>query len=180
MSQVQQLLGAWSAALDLESNDWHVLIAPKLWQLLAIQWKDNVCQFMVLPYGLSITPRVFTITNMKKLVAQALSRQGFEALMYLNNWLVQASSCHEGGAHLNLLLSLTGDRGLLVSFVKSHLVPTQTIDWLCMKWDSHLVTLQLSPDNQRQVLTKVRCTLVAQKILQRVWESLLGSLNHTT
>lgn len=48
-----------------------------------------------------------------------------------------------------------------------------------MEWDSWSVTFWLSPDSQREVLLKVRCTVIAWNISQWVWESLLGSLNYT-
>lgn len=47
----------------------------------------------------------------------------------LDDWLVHASSHQECEAHLDFLLSLARDRGLLVNFAKFHLVPTQNIVW---------------------------------------------------
>lgn len=56
-------------------------------------------------------------------------------------------------------------------------MPSQTIVWLSMAWDSRKVTLLLSPNTCHHVLSKVRCTLYAQRFLPRQWKNLLAFLH---
>lgn len=99
-SRVRLILqaGACFATLTPQSAYWHVPTVLRIQQFLAIQYEDHVRQFMVLPFGLNITRRVFT--KMMRPVAQALSHQGVEVLMHLDDWLIHASSHQECKAHL--------------------------------------------------------------------------------
>lgn len=64
----------------LKSAYWHIPIALRFRQFLAIQMEAQVFQVTVLPFGLNIVLTVFT--KMMKPVARALSHQGVEGLTY--------------------------------------------------------------------------------------------------
>lgn len=52
--------GVWFTPVDLESAYWYVLIHPCFHKFLMVQVGRDVFQFTVLPFGLKITPWVFT------------------------------------------------------------------------------------------------------------------------
>lgn len=55
-------------------------------------------------------------------------------------------------------------------------MPTQTIMWLGLTWDSHTVTLCLSLDSRRLIRFKMYRTLFVQHLSRHKWVNLLGSL----
>lgn len=61
---------SWLAALNLENFCWHVPVDSR-YCFLVLQVNQQILQFMLLPFELSITPQVFT--KLTKPVAQKLS-----------------------------------------------------------------------------------------------------------
>ncbi len=84
---------AWMVSLDLESVYWHMPIHPWFHKFLAVQVDSHVLQFKVIPFDLSIVPRIFT--KLTKIVPASLTSQGMggvSTLMYLDDWLIHAPS----------------------------------------------------------------------------------------
>ncbi len=80
-------------SLDLESVYWHMPIHPWFHKFLAVQVDSHVLQFKVIPFDLSIVPRIFT--KLTKIVPASLTSQGLggvSTLMYLDDWLIHAPS----------------------------------------------------------------------------------------
>lgn len=53
-------LGAWFVTFDHKEAYWHIPIMPRYRCFLAIQVRETVLQFTVLPFGLNLAPWVFT------------------------------------------------------------------------------------------------------------------------
>lgn len=113
-----------------------------------------------------------------KSVPQALSHRGFKALLYLNDWLIQASDYQQCKAHKDLILHISCKSGFLFNLAKSHLTPTQMIVLLGVIWDSKPAPFRLSRDNQCRMLSKVHHTFVTRNISHHQHNYLSGSLNH--
>ena len=82
--------GEWFTSIDLNDTYFHVPIAPHHTQFLRFAFQGRHFQFRVLPFGLSLSPRVFT-----RCVAAALSplqSRGMKILPYLDDWLICAPS----------------------------------------------------------------------------------------
>ena len=99
-------------------------------------------------------------------------------MMYLDDWLVYAPTQHLCDTMVQRTLQVGTDMGLAFNRTKSQLVPTQTIQWLGMSWDSLTSTVALSEDNRLRCLKRVFRALHSITITRREWESLMGSLNH--
>ncbi len=76
-------------------------------------------QYKVLPFGLSLLPRVFTKVAEAALVP--LREQGMRILNYLDDWLIQAQSPDQLCEHRDLVLSHLSQLGLRVNWEKSEL-----------------------------------------------------------
>ena len=168
--------GCYMASLDLKDAYWHVPIARSFRPFLAFSAGGRNFQFRVMPFGLNIAPRVFS--RMLHPVQQALVRAGVQVLMYLDDWMVYASSPEDCVRMVDKTLEIGRSMGLLFNLEKSHLCPTQTLQWLGMEWNSVLGVLSLSVENRSRCVRKLFRTVHASSISLRQWESLLGSLNY--
>ena len=168
--------GCFMASLDLKDAYWHVPIHRDFRPFLAFSAGKRIFQFRVLPFGLNIAPRVFSL--MMHPVHQALVREGVQVLMYLDDWLIYASSPEECSRMVDRTLEVGRGMGLLFNIEKSHLQPTQRLQWLGMCWDSVSSDLSLSLENRTRCRKKLFRAVHATSFTLRQWESLLGSLNY--
>ncbi len=92
----------WFAAIDLKDAYFHVSILPRHRPFLRFAFEGQAWQYRVLPFGLSLSPRVFT-----KVVEGALTplrEVGVRILNYLDDWLILAQSGEQLGDHRDLVL----------------------------------------------------------------------------
>ena len=152
--------GAWMVSLDLESAYWHVPVHPRFRRYLAVRVDDLVLQSTVMPFGLNIAPRVFT--KLTKVVASLLARHGVSSLMYLDDWLLQASSRERVLRDLEVTLRVCRAMGFRFNLPKSCLVPSQVITWLGLSWDARSASVRLSDRNRTRLLQKLRRALFSR------------------
>ncbi len=84
-------------AIDLKDAYFHVSILPRHRPFLWFAFEGRAWQYRVLPFGLSLSPRVFT-----KVVEGALTplrEVGVRILNYLDDWLILAQSREQLGDH---------------------------------------------------------------------------------
>lgn len=82
--------GEWFTSLDLKDAYFHVPICPEHRPFLRFAFQGQAFQFQVLPFGLSLAPRVFT-----RVISAALAPlqlRGIKILPYLDDWLICAPS----------------------------------------------------------------------------------------
>ncbi len=114
----------WFAAIDLKDAYFHVSILPRHRPFLRFAFEGRAWQYRVLPFGLSLSPRVFT-----KVVEGALTplrEVGVRILNYLDDWLILAQSREQLGDHRDLVLRHLSQLGLRVNWEKSKLSPVHT------------------------------------------------------
>ncbi len=139
----------WFAAIDLKDAYFHVSILPRHRPFLRFAFEGRAWQYRVLPFGLSLSPRVFT-----KVVEGALTplrEVGIRILNYLDDWLILAQSREQLGDHRDLVLRHLSQLGLRVNWEKSKLSPVQIISFLGVELDS--VTMTARHRSGRKVAT---------------------------
>ncbi len=107
----------WFAAIDLKDAYFHVSILLRHRPFLRFAFKGRAWQYRVLPFGLSLSPCVFT-----KVVEGALTplrEVGVKILNYLDNWLILAQSREQLGDPRDLVLRHLSQLGLWVNWEKS-------------------------------------------------------------
>ncbi len=80
----------WFAAIDLKDAYFHVSILPRHRPFLRFAFEGRAYQYKVLPFGLALSPRVFTKVVEGALVT--MREQGVRILNYLDDWLILGSS----------------------------------------------------------------------------------------
>ncbi len=140
----------WFAAFDLKDVYFHVSILPRHRPFLRFAFEGRAYQYKVLPFGLSLSPRVFTKVAEAALVP--LREQGVRILNYLDDWLILAQSRDQLCEHRDLVLSHLSQLGLQVNWEKSKLSPVQRISFLGMELDSVSQTARLTQERAQSVL----------------------------
>ncbi len=164
----------WFAAIDLKDAYFHVSILPRHRPFLRFAFEGQAYQYKVLPFGLSLSPRVFTKVVEAALVP--LREQGVLILNYLDDWLILAQSRKQLSAHRDLVLKHLSLLGLRVNWEKSKLVPTQRISFLGMEFDSVNQTARLTQERAQSVLNCFKTLSGRTAVPLKLFQRLLGHM----
>ncbi len=164
----------WFAAIDLKDAYFHVSILPRHRPFLRFAFEGQAYQYKVLPFGLSLSPRVFTKVVEAALVP--LREQGVRILNYLDDWLILAQSRRQLSAHRDLVLKHLSLLGLRVNWEKSKLVPTQRISFLGMEFDSVNQTARLTQERAQSVLNCFKTLSGRMAVPLKLFQRLLGHM----
>ena len=163
---------AWAASIDLKDAYLHVPVRPEHHKFLRFLYNDTLYEFVVLPFGLSTAPRVFT--RIAKTIGAALRRRGIMIFIYLDDWLVVGPSREETEAALQYTWRLTSDLGFIINTEKSHLIPSQVPTFLGASLDLRRGLARPSEErllNLRQCVSLFLPAVVAPAL---AWLRLLG------
>ncbi|KAL0163759.1 hypothetical protein M9458_039512, partial [Cirrhinus mrigala] len=141
----------WFAAIDLKDAYFHVSILPRHRPFLRFAFEGRAYQYKVLPFGLSLSPRVFT--KVAEGALNPLWRKGIRILNYLDDWLIMAHLRDLLCEHRDLVLQHLSHLGLRVNREKSKLSPVQRISFLGMELDSVNMTACLTNERTQSVLS---------------------------
>lgn len=137
--------GEWFTSVDLKDAYFHVPIAQQHRQFLRFAYRGRCWQFRVLPFGLSLSPRVFT-----RCVAAALAplqSRGIKILPYLDDWLICSPSQTRVAEDTACLLSHAARLGLKVNVEKSCLIPSQVTTFIGLAL--HTTSMSACPSPRR-------------------------------
>ncbi len=138
----------WFAAINLKDACFYVSILLRHRPFLRFAFEGRAWQYRILPFGLCLSPRVFT-----KVVEGALTplqEVGVRILNYLDDWLILAQSREQLGDPRDLVLRHLSQLGLRVNWEKSKLSPVQRITFL--ELDSVSMTARLTEERAQAVL----------------------------
>ncbi len=164
----------WFAAIDLKDAYFHVSILPRHRPFLRFAFEGRAWQYRVLPFGLSLSPRVFT-----KVVEGALTplrEVGVRILNYLDDWLILAQSREQLGDHRDLVLRHLSQLGLRVNWEKSKLSPVQRISFLGVELDSVSMTARLTEERAQAVLNCLSSYRGRNVVPLKQFQRLLGHM----
>ena len=164
----------WATSLDLRDAYFHVLIHPKSRPWLRFTWANRIFQFRALPFGLSLSPWVFT--RVTRELAIVLRRRGIRIRMYLDDWLVLSQSRDSCLDHTLEVRQTAEELGFIINLEKSELVPAQSFVYLGMLIDTR--SMSVRPGDKRlrhllHLLTQLRSQSWASA---RQLAALLGSM----
>ncbi len=132
----------WFASIDLKDAYFRMPICQDHHPFLRFAFQDRVYQFRVLPFGLSLSPRVFT-----RVVSAALCLLqcvGLKILAYLDDWLICAPSRNQVMKDTEMVFQHVQALGLKVNWDKSNLNPQQQTVFVGISLDSQLIMASLS------------------------------------
>ncbi len=164
----------WFAAIDLKDAYFHVSILPQHRPFLRFVFEGRAYQYKVLPFGLSLSPRVFTKVVEAALVP--LREADIRVLNYLDDWLILAQSRALLCEHRDTVLSHLSRLGLRVNWEKSKLSPVQRISFLSMELDSVNLTARLSVERAQSMLNCLESFQRKRAVPLKHFQRLLGHM----
>jgi hypothetical protein len=115
-------------SIDLADAFLHVLVHQSSRKYLQFEWDGQLFQFRVLPFGLSLSPLVFT--KILKPVLRWARRKGIRISAYFDDLLIVARDKRTSQVHTRLVLQKLNELGFLTKESKSHLRPSQRLQHL--------------------------------------------------
>lgn len=101
-------------SVDLKDGYFHILIHPPHRKYLQFAFRGVCCEYRVIPFGLSLSPRVYV--RCTEVAIASLRCQGTLLATYLGDWLLLAQSRQEAEAHTCILLHYLRDLGFVVTW----------------------------------------------------------------
>ena len=142
--------GEWFTLVDLKDAYFHVPIHPLHRRFLRFAFGGQEYEFRVLPFGLSLSPRVFT--RVVAAVLAPLHAQGIRVLPYLDDWLIQATSRQQAVEDTARVVSHVQSLGFRLNWEKSVLTPSQQITFVGISLDSVSMVATLPPRRVESLL----------------------------
>ena len=163
---------AWMASLDLKDAYLHVPIRQNLHKFLALTCWGKLFFFRALPFGLATAPWLFSA--LIEAVLTHLRTRGFNILGYLDDlvlWNIRKDELH---VQVQETIRLLENLGLTINAKKSKPLPTLSLVWVGIVWNS----LKGTWAPQQKILREI--SVLASKLLasgsgtRRQWEGLCG------
>nr|XP_054759272.1 uncharacterized protein LOC129265291 [Lytechinus pictus] len=123
--------------------------------------------------ALRLTPGTL-FTRVVTAVAAHLRERGLRLFVYLDDWLLVASSKARLLSHLSLLLRITQELGFVVNWEKSDLSPSRVPTYLGAVLDLPNQIARPSPDRVRAIVALARSLRERSFVKARTWLRLLG------
>jgi hypothetical protein len=165
-------------SIDLTDAFLHVLVHQSSRHFLQFAWKGHLFQFRVLPFGMSLSPMVFT--KILRPVLKWARRKGIRVAAYLDDLLIVAKDRLTSGKHTKMVLEKLQELGFLVNRVKSSLHPAQVIQHLGFTIDSKSLTLTVPRAKVRDLRREASRLLHRQSCTIRNLAAFIGKAQSMT
>ena len=166
--------GDWATSLDLRDAYFHIPIHRKSRRYLRFFFKGKIYQFRALPFGISVSPYVFS--RVLKTVLRHVRRLGIRVHAYLDDWLQLSVSEVQSWQHSRRFLNIILELGFVPNWEKSELVPTQKFCFLGARFN--LIKGQVGPSLERISTFQQALTLLlnARQASARQLHSIVGQM----
>ena len=165
----------WGCTVDLKDAYYHVPMAWFFHGYLAFQVDGRTYVFQFLPFGLAVAPWAFH--RVIRPIKGFIHRQSIRFHTYLDDFLVLHPTLVGLRRVTSTILRLLSRLGITVNYKKSHLSPSQTVEFLgvVLHLDSGLLSLPWA--KVLAISNLCQSTLSRSLRSRRQLESLLGLLN---
>jgi len=167
-------LDKWATSIDLKDAFFHIPVAPRHRKFLRFIVDGHHYQFRALPFGLGMSPYVFTRV-MKNVGAYARS-QGLTLFLYLDDWLLLSDSYERALAWIQWLLKLVQALGLLPNVPKCDLTPSQIYIFIGVLFNLVQGSAQPAPHRVAAFIQLADRFLHTPSPRARDWQRLLGHM----
>ena len=126
--------GDFHCSVDLKDAYQHVQVYPPHRKFLRFAFEGRLYQYTVLPFGLSLSPRVFV--KVTEAAIAPLRQRGIRLANYLDDWLISSNSAHRVAHDTQVVLDHLKALGFVVNLGKSMLVPAQRLSFIGVLLDT--------------------------------------------
>jgi len=164
----------WFIKIDLKSAYHQIPIRREDQTYLSFHWKGKNYCYQVMPFGLSIAPRIFT--KIMRPVVMKLREEGIKCVIYLDDILVLGESKEDLERKKKKVLDLLYSLGWMINQKKSMLEPVQEIEFLGLKLDSIKMSILVPNKKVREIKREIKRVLEKEVISIRNLASLIGKI----
>lgn len=164
--------GDWFTSIDLRDAYFHIPIYPPHRKYLRFAFQGIAYEFVVLPFGLSLSPRVFV--KCTEAAVAPLRKKGIRVATYIDDWLVAAPTRQGATCHTNALIHHLESLGFQINVEKSTLTPTQCITFIGLSLDSLRVRAFLSPERTAAIQSSLALFRRGNTVTLKQCQRLLG------
>ena len=144
--------GDWFVTIDLSDAYFHIAIYPAHRKFLRFAFQNRAYEYQVVPFGLSLAPRVFS-----RCVEAALSplrNSGIRIFSYLDDYLICSSSREQALRDSTTVVNHLRTLGFSINWEKSRVDPAQCAEYLGLHIDSLSYRVTLS---ERRLTSLTQC-----------------------
>ncbi|XP_075959924.1 LOW QUALITY PROTEIN: uncharacterized protein LOC142963104 [Anarhichas minor] len=153
--------GDWFVTIDLSDAYFHIAIYPAHRRFLRFAYQGRAYEYLAIPFGLSLAPRVFS-----KCVEAAMSplrNSGIRIFSYIDDYLICSHSQEQAVRDSATVIKHLTDLGFNINWKKSRIEPTQCTEYLGLKINSLSYRVTLT---EARVLSLTHCLS-----LFRLWKA---------
>lgn len=163
----------WLAVLDLKHGYQQVAMAPEARRFLGARMGDKTVVSTVLPFGLSLSPYVFTrLTGW--LAREARRRFGLQVAVYIDDFLVGAASKEELEKGLQRVKDLFSRLGVVISTEKE-VQPARRVEFIGYLWDAERKVVAVPRERRAEYRRAVK-NLLRHPQSRDTWRRVVGKL----
>lgn len=163
----------WIVALDLKQGYNQILVAERDRRFLGAKCGDKIVVATTLPFGLSISPFIFTRAT-SFLARQIRKRTGAQVAVYIDDFLIGGKTKRELKNTIQEVERLFKFLGVRLS-EKTSREPARKVEFLGFYWNSKEKTISVTKDRAKEYRKRIKC-LLKGKSKKKEWLSAIGKL----
>ena len=165
----------WAVSIDLTDAYLHVPIHPISRKYLRFIYDHQVFQFMAIPFGMSLSPWVFT--KLMNVIATHLCLRAASLFSYLADWLVRDLIRNRLISHTKYTLQTVQNLGFIPNLKKSDLIPTQQFTFIGMEFLTQQEIVSVPVNRVKALILTIKTILSQTQVSAQTFLSLLGKLS---
>ena len=162
------------AVADLQDAYLVIPIARWHWRFLKFRWKGKIYCYLVLPFGLPCSPRVFT--KIAKVPLSVVRSKGHIALMYIDDGFIMGETFQLCWDATQCFLEVFVNAGFLPHPEKCCLWPSQEVQVLGFIVNSVTMTITIPQEKMQEIYDLCRSALLNPRMQIRQLCRLIGKL----
>lgn len=164
---------SWLAVLDLKHGYQQVAMEPSARKFLGARLGEDTVVSTVLPFGLNLSPYVFTrLTGW--LARQVRERFGLETAVYIDDFLFGASSEEALAEGIAKVKEFFSELGVVIS-TKKEVRPANKVEFIGFTWDARSKTVGVPRERRREYRRAVK-NLLRHPQTRATWRRVIGKL----
>ena len=192
METIKDILAAvvpncFMCVADLQDAYLVVPISKWHWKFLKFRWKGKIYCYLVLPFGLACSPRVFT--KITKITLSVVRSEDHTAMMYIDDSFIMGLTFELCWQATKCFLETFVNLGFLPHLEKCHLWPSQQVEVLGFVINSVSMTVTITQEKMHEIhnicvlalqqptmTIRDLCHLIGKLISSVAWQSLWDKL----
>lgn len=160
--------------LDLKDGFFHIPIHTEHRKFLRFLFEGVIYEFVCLPFGLNISPYIFTKTL--KPVVNYLRDKGFLSVVYLDDFLLLGDNYNNCLINVHTTIKFLESIGFSINYKKSHITPSKICPFLGFLINSNNLTVELPSEKRKTLLSQLNKFCSKTTCTIREFAQILGRL----